>query len=717
MTPVVIKNGESQTFKATFKDIKGFRGFKDDVKPTQGVMKEFRWSDNGEDWSYWSELNKSNLKNLSVNEHSDVTIECKYTLNGGALTNAIIYDICVVPDYSENVIEIKDLNDFQPESEVASEANTLLNIAQGTFNPYAVNQALNLYSQLSENVSNMFGLDSVYFRATPVDKSGDVIFKEWTLYNVDDPVSVKIMMNNNEMPEMNPQYSSFGMDFVPFEIEILKKEFQNKFGVDSIPQKGDIVYIPTIGTRLFEISSTVPNYGFMYQEISWKCNLVKYKPKSNRDLSKNSLETIDNLIESNIVPDKAISDEELFNESLTKIEENITVPQVLSAHIGTTNDPIRAYVAPKLADVSFNLDNHGVKVANFYYDLSSLYDKNGDIVLNDHTRKPEIFAVIYNRFNNFKKDQDFAFTSWISFNDEMFDKPSLVKKIAKIDGMYKITVDKTLDLKAGDYVSIERQGRLSFFGKVLKSEGNEVYIEIEEAMIDELESISENWMNASGYVLKKTIPSSILDGFGAMTESKDIQVGDIVFVASLGTYATVISIEGEEYCVRIEDGSKYKVKLDDIEKEVKNAGIKLDVFNDRYFLFNHNGNKLLFSTKTKLDKNKWYGVALNFSSRFNQILMSVFTINNDLNAKDSELMSVFSSAKNMKKEDMLLNDYQFVLRPGNHKQTNIRIYKEAIPEDKLRILLNQYVISDSNNAVLVDNAVPMNHLPYLGQIK
>lgn len=717
MTPVVIKNGESQTFKATFKDVKGFRGFKDDVKPTQGVMKEFRWSDNGEDWSYWSELTKSNLKNITISEHSDIQLECKYTLNGGALTNAIVYDICIVPDYSENVIEIKDLNDFTPTTETTSSANTILDIASGSFNPYAINQAMNLYNQLSENVSNMFGLDSMYFRATPVDKSGDVIFKEWTLFNVSDPVSVKIMMNNNEMPDMNPQYSSFGMDFVPFEIEILKTEFQNKFGVDSIPQKGDIIYIPTIGMRLFEISSSTPNRGFMYQEVSWKCNLVKYKPKSNRDLSKASLETIDDLIESNIIPDRSVSDEELFNESLTKIEENITVPQVLNSHIGTTNDPVRSYVAPKLKNVPFNLDNHGVKVANYYYELASLFDKDMNIVLNDHSRKPEEFAVIYNRFNNFKKEQDFVFTSWFSFNDDLFDKNTLVKKIEKVDNLYKLTLDKLLDVKEGDYISVERQGRLSFYGKVRRAENFEVWIEIEDVMLEELEKISANWAAASGYVAKKTQPSTLLDGFGASVISTDIKVGDIVFIASLGVYGTVISIEDDEYCIRLEDGSKIKTTLDGIEKTVENAGVKLEAFNDRFLLFTHNQNKVLFSLKNKLDKNKWYALSLNFSNKFSQLLLSIFTINTDMNVRDSDLMSVFSGTQNIKKEDMLLDNYQFVLRPSNHKQTNIRIYKEAIPEDKLKVLLNQYVISDSNNAVLVDNAVPMNHLPYLGTIK
>ena len=66
---------------------------------------------------------------------------------------------------------------------------------------------------------------------------------------------------------------------------------------------------------------------------------------------------------------------------------------------------------------------------------------------------------------------------------------------------------------------------------------------------------------------------------------------------------------------------------------------------------------------------------------------------------------------------MYLAALQFMLKKGLHMQTNIRIYDESIPEDKLSPILNQHVISDANNAILVDNAKPVNRIPYLGKIK
>lgn len=672
MDPILLKAGESQVFQCTFEDIEGFKGYKDNVVTYGIVNKEFRWSDDDDPdwsrkvWSYWSELNKSNLQNVELPAHSKIYFECKYTMNNGVQINAAIYEVCIIPKYSDTAKEIKDSAAILEAIRQKESSGEILDITPSSFNPYNVGQGSVLYNQLSNYVSNMFGHDSPYFRATPVDKSGDVIFKEWTLYNVDDPKCIKILLNNNEMPDLNLQFNTFGIEYTsPFEVEVLKSEFQEKFGPDAVPQKGDIVYIPLISTRLFEVSSSTPNRGFMYQEISWKLNLTIYKPKSNRDLSEKTLSILDNAIKNPIFNDKDQSDEGLFGEALEKTEKDLTVPQQLNPTVGTTKDPMRSRVSNLLAINGIDLDNHGVKVANYYYDLSSMLDENGNVFVNKSTNKEEKYAVIYDKFQNFKPKQDFAFTSWLSLNNVNVKQESLVKSIKKTEEYYTIISDKTLSLKPNDYVSVERQGRLNFYGKVIAINEKNITVELTSQMVDALENVSQNWANATGYTIKKTIPVNLLHGYNDDTKE----------------------------------------------------GIKLELFCDRFFVFYQNDNQFIFSLKEKLNKDKWYSLCMNYSMKFNQVALSLFDIKTESGVTNSELNKIDTIVKNIKSAEISLTDIQFVLLPSYHKQTNIRIYSETIPEDKQSTILNQYVISDASKAILVDNAIPMNHLPYLGNIK
>lgn len=648
MSPITLAAGETHVFCCSFENISGFKGFTDKVSSLGTVFKEFSWSVDGTNWSYWTELNKSNLQAVSVSEHSDVDVKCRYSLNGGPQTSATVYSIEFFPKCSG------DDRKFKPfESENGDNTTSqIVDIAQGTFNPYAVNTQYNLYSALSESVTNMFGISSPYFRATPVDRSGDVIFKEWTLYNVDDPKCIKVMINNNEMPDLNPSYNPFGVEYQEsFEVEVLKKEFQDVFGVDSIPQKNDILYIPLLSTRLYEVLSSVPNRGFMYQEISWKLTLTIYKPKSNRNLSETSLNAIDGAIDSPIA-DTIQSEEALFGETLQKEEEKLTVPQILDPFVGTTRDPIRSWVFDGLDIESIDLDNHGVKVANSCYNLYSMLGQ------------PEDKAVIYSKIQNFLPEQDFALTTWVSTvkNPTL---ASLVKKMSEDNGTVTMTTDKVMtNVSPGDLASVERQGRLSFYGTVTSIESKEVKISVPSYLIEKLDSLSSSWSSANGYVIQKTIPSTLIHGH---------------------------------------DGKN---------------GIKLEMFMGRFFVYTVDSTEYFFAIDKKLEEGKWYGVALNHSATFGQAHLSVFMIGDDM--KTSKLEEVYSSAKQISKleeVDRGTVEIQFILKKGLMRQTNIRIYKETIPEDQLSTLLNQFVISDSQNAILVDNAKKVDRLPYLGKIK
>jgi hypothetical protein len=50
--------------------------------------------------------------------------------------------------------------------------------------------------------------------------------------------------------------------------------------------------------------------------------------------------------------------------------------------------------------------------------------------------------------------------------------------------------------------------------------------------------------------------------------------------------------------------------------------------------------------------------------------------------------------------------------------TNIRLYKENEPDDiKQMFILNQNIVQDSHLAIVIDNALPRLHLPFIAQTK
>jgi hypothetical protein len=59
----------------------------------------------------------------------------------------------------------------------------------------------------------------MYARAVPMAVGKDVVLHEWTLYDVDEPCTIKVIVPNNEFPDSKINFNPFGLDFeMPFEV-------------------------------------------------------------------------------------------------------------------------------------------------------------------------------------------------------------------------------------------------------------------------------------------------------------------------------------------------------------------------------------------------------------------------------------------------------------------------------------------------------------------
>jgi hypothetical protein len=192
----------------------------------------------------------------------------------------------------------------------------------------------------------------MYARAVPMAVGRDVTLHEWTLYDVDDPKCIKVMVPKNEFPDNQISFNPMGLDFeMPFECHIVKEYYEELFGIGTGPQKRDIIYFP-LTNRIYEIESSYLFKGIMQKEVYWKINLQKYAPKSNRYEPQDLREQLDIM---------SFDAEEQFGEEVELNSINLTDPQQFDPKIGSNKyDPIRLNINDSLIISNTKVENYSI---------------------------------------------------------------------------------------------------------------------------------------------------------------------------------------------------------------------------------------------------------------------------------------------------------------------------------------------------------------------
>jgi hypothetical protein len=114
-----------------------------------------------------------------------------------------------------------------------------------------------------------------------------------------------------------------------------------------------------------------------------------------------------------------------------------------------------------------------------------------------------------------------------------------------------------------------------------------------------------------------------------------------------------------------------------------------------------------------LSNNDWYGLCVNHMNEFGQIAVYIWKMGYDSTMpprgqqKTTNLQLMYSEVIDINyKEAIDPTNTPYILRAGTIYQTNIRVWKESIEEEKQPIMLNQYVVKDNDFGLIVDNAVP-----------
>lgn len=389
---------------------------------------EYRWSQSGGVFSQFVPLTHNSvygdLLSLTFDTTKPVWIDVKAEVAGITTGNSLsLLSITYTVETVDGIIESCPNYCTECIDPFAMDgcANIEVNCTENTFNPYNLTKSANIYKQLSGIITNIFGHHVNYFRTEPDLRTSDVILMEYSLHNVVDNQTIKIMVPGNEFPTEANTYDIFGIELADFEVHITATEFESHFGAGKKPRNKDYMFIPIIN-RMYEISSVSLADEFNMSNTYWRIKLVKYQDRS--DVIKGQFDSATDALTTGI--------EEIFGE---RIEEEYTKnlkQEQFQTVISTHRDGIREFTNKRLRIVDYDLKNRWTVISKNYYDFTTMK-------LND-------IALGYVLPSIIEPGENAAFTGWFSpkFNTSLSNTNDyyLFGDNDAVDG-FKLTISNT----------------------------------------------------------------------------------------------------------------------------------------------------------------------------------------------------------------------------------------------------------------------------------
>jgi hypothetical protein len=650
-----------------YKWVTKMTGWEEDISGIGVLRREFRWGTTNRVRASWMDLTVENLTAIcNLDPNLDLYVDFRYTLIGGGPIT--INDITLL--FEQSVDADDPYYGFRPILTVAEKGSitNLTKLENFTFRPYQVNPAVVLYKDLSASINRIFGHDTMYARAVPMAVGKDVVLHEWTLYDVDEPCTIKVIVPNNEFPDSKINFNPFGLDFeMPFEVHIDKNYFESVLGIGIAPQKRDIIYFP-LTNRIYEIESSYLFRDFMYQPAYWKVALKKYAPKANRYEPQELRGQLDGISWDSI---------ERFDEEVTVEEEKITKPEQYDPKIGSRKyDPTRLEINDNLVITESRLMNWSNILSESQYDLRSIFNPLENQIAVKYRAKVEFSE---------SNENELGVCAWFKELGPKVQTPKdsvkgqlVLGTVGTTTTPLSFTITPNRNYQPGSLLKITRFNGLSVFGNFVSKTpivgGFIITIAVRNEIIQFLNTYYQNWAS------------------GSITSGYQVEV----------TYETIMM-----------DG----LNPDD------NSGWKLSLYASRYFNFVSQTENLLFILPNNIVENNWYAYYFNVNNCFQQISLDLWIRKwNESSAtpeQTTDLENIYSKAviaTNVNRS--ATGGYQYRLPASSLAYTNIRVFSRSENDlNKQIIILNQTIVQDAQYSIIIDNALPRLELPWIGQTK
>jgi hypothetical protein len=675
---------------------------------------DFRYSIDGTTWSLWTNVGTalggltneySELFDIPLDPNNKFYPEFRFTCVLVNDDGTIVYNTEEPIDPSIVIVNFEldltyqvapEVVIYRPAPICTDEVSTrpiLFSNCNFTFNPYAVNRALNMYQDLSLMVNNVFGLEVNYYSVQPQARGKDVVLKEYTIFDVVDEKCIKALVPQNQFPDNKINFDPFGLQFEePFEIQIDKRYFESIFGRGSQPRKRDIIYFP-LTNRIYQINSTYLFRDFMNAPVYFKIELKKYTPRSNTYFQDPAYkEELDGI---------SLTTSDLFGEEVHAEEIKSSKPQQYATTITQmSQDPIRSYVYKDLSIIEYDLNNNWTIVLNNYYDLYQSFADDYEFTYDPGRYRN---AVRYKVLPKSDSTTELAYTCWFSLKN-FYDNQQLARRSYPV---INLALESSTD-------------ELLYFNSYPRKHNLQVW-QSYDSNPEGYVAIKGDKLHSGGYEVRTVIDDY---RFAVDNNSTDFSLGTIIWKMQKAQSRNLIS----------------GLYLNDLE-EIK--GIRIDlihsgVMDELTNNFLEEGSIVIRLNDTIINSplqfvpefGDWYGVVVNFSNVYKQISANIWEMTydpTDPNEQTSKLKKVHESVRMFTNNiifeaptdvvtDTLSPFYEtdnnsYKIYTGPIWLSNVRLFKNMIDIDTQSTVLNQNTVRDAQLAHIIDNAKPLLNIP------
>lgn len=577
--------------------------------------KKFRYSTDGILWSDYRSLTNKELSSVKI---TDNNVYIQYRFNKIGNDDLSVESISLDVDSTDDNVVIPECF-WTTANSTTPQLVFNQGVGSNLFNPYNISSSLGMYNQLSTLVSNMFGICVDYYKTEANKKSADYILKEYSLENVIDKQSIKVLVPDNQLPTRELRFNSLMIDYdVNFEVNIVKSEFQSVFGADSHPDPHDYLYFSSYLNKVYMVNGVSDPDDFGYMATYWRVSLVPYqKMKSVGFGDDNLLNDTDTLTFS--VEGKF---EDEFKEEVADVRKDNQLNDI--GDLAEGQDGIRRILHENVRIVEGNIYNDWTVVAKQYYDLSTI-DK-GDI------------AVEYKYAGLSSNDERMISFAFRPTNTNNVSNNIMVDSIISNDGKVRLKMKSWDNLFVkGNMVKLSRVSGLKDWYKITDIRKGKLWVDL------------------------------------------DCDYKDTMKVLSCGK----LVIYECNSCVYVKDGFE-------IMQLPNKMVVRLDGKNYDY----------QFDGLSSFEK-KWYFCVLGMNKGLSNMWLYEVSGSETSNNTHSEIKYLGCASCDLGAFNM--TGY-FGLTGGNLHLTNFRLWNKLCEQDLHKLILSQYVVDDTHNTLIVDNA-------------
>lgn len=346
---------------------------------------------------------------------------------------------------------------------------------------------------------------------------------------------------------------------------------------------------------------------------------------------------------------------ELFDDKLNQELKKITNVQQFTVST-RKSDKVRDYIDPNLLIEERDLVNYHTLISHYRYDLSaSPVDSNGSV----RTMVDYLVPVTWDT------TAERAFTCWFLLRNPT----TLIRSVTILEeygNEYTITTNADIGANVGDTVTFSKaNSTLSFYGVVTERiSATVVKVEVSTDVQNYLNNNYPDWnCNYVGLKVRKNYPRIFIDGL------------------------------------------------------YNDKGFRLECNNNKFFKATVGTDIYNFILPNDLALDTWYCLVFNYSAQYEQLSLTILKrkwnpSTNTPNTTDMDVIYEYIY------NNIVINDvshqYKYKVLASYLKMTNLRLMNTTIEPEKMVKFLNESIVSDSDQSLIIDNAIPRIKLPYVG---